>query len=107
MRVAKAAIAARSDQRPLTGAGKIREQRLIIFRENLRSGRHFQNRVFTRGAGSIGAHPVLAVGSLEMLLIAEIDEGVEIVDALNPNAPAMAAIAAIRAAELNEFLAPE
>ena len=42
-----------------------------------------------------------------MLLIAEIDQRVEIFDALGPDAPALAAIAAVGPAELNKLLAPE
>ena len=42
-----------------------------------------------------------------MLLIAEIDQRVEVVDRLEHDIAAAAAIAAVRPAELDEFLAPE
>ncbi len=44
---------------------------------------------------------------LEMLLVAIVDQRVEAVDGLHPDIAAAAAIAAVRSAELDEFLAPE
>ena len=51
--------------------------------------------------------PWMPVVGLEMLLEAEIDQRVEAVDGLDPDVAAAAAVAAVRAAELDEFLAPE
>ena len=48
--------------------------------------------------------PVLA---LEVLLIAEVDQGVQTVHGLEPDVAAAAAVAAVGAAELDELLAPE
>jgi hypothetical protein len=42
-----------------------------------------------------------------MLLIAIVDERVEIVDAADDDVSAMAAVTAVRSAELDELLAPE
>ena len=42
-----------------------------------------------------------------MLLIAEIDQRVEVLDALRPHVPALTAVTAVRAAVLDELLAPE
>ena len=56
---------------------------------------------------AIAAAAVHAGLRLEMLLVAIVDQRVEAVDALDPDVAAAAAIAAVRAAELDEFLAPE
>src|SRR5271165_746822 len=45
--------------------------------------------------------------ALEMLLIAEIDQGVEIGDAFDHDVAALAAIAAVGTAEFDVFLAPK
>ena len=50
---------------------------------------------------------VLAVLGEEVLLIAEVDEGVQPVHRLDPDRAAMAAVAAIGAAEFDELLPPE
>ena len=42
-----------------------------------------------------------------MLLIAKIDQGIQPLNGLDPDRPAIAAVAAIRAAEFNEFLSAE
>ena len=59
------------------------------------------------GAGAVLAHAVLAALGLEMLLVAEVDQGVEAVQRLDHDIAAAAAVAAVGAAELDELLAPE
>src|SRR5665213_2403827 len=49
----------------------------------------------------------MAVRGAEMLPVAVVDKGVEIGDRLDHQIAAAAAIAAVRTAELDEFLAPE
>ena len=44
---------------------------------------------------------------LEVLLVAIVDQRVEAVDRLDDHVAALAAVAAVRAAEFDEFLAPE
>src|SRR5215213_4907935 len=44
---------------------------------------------------------------LEMLLITVVDQGIQPIDGLNPDITAAAAVAAVRAAEFDEFLAPK
>jgi hypothetical protein len=58
-------------------------------------------------AGPVGTHPVLAIAGLEMLLIPEVDQRVEIGDALNLHIPALASIAAVGTSKLNKFFPPE
>src|SRR3546814_6962471 len=53
------------------------------------------------------AHAVLAALRAEPLLVAEVDQGVEVLRRLQPHAAAVAAIAAIGPAERDELLAPE
>ena len=50
---------------------------------------------------------MLAVLCLEMLLVAKVDQCVQAVDGLGPYVTALAAVAAVRAAELDESLAAE
>ena len=53
------------------------------------------------------AHAAAAVLGGEVLLVAIVDQGVETVDRLHNHVAAVAAIAAVRAAIFDEFLAPE
>src|SRR5262249_44697838 len=63
--------------------------------------------VGARGAGALLAHAVLAASRLEMLAVAVVDERIEAGHGLRHHVAAAAAVAAPRAAELDEFLAPE
>ena len=58
-------------------------------------------------AGAVLPHAVPAGLGLEMLLVAIIDERIQAVDAKRDDVAAASAIAAVRAAELDEFLAPK
>jgi hypothetical protein len=70
--------------------------------------RNFQrDAVAALGAGAVAAHAVAAGLGLEMLLVAVVDQRVEAVDGFHPDIAAAAAIAAVRPAELDIFLAPE
>src|SRR5262249_10901391 len=53
------------------------------------------------------AHAVAAGLGLEVLLVAVVDQRVEAVDAFGDDVAAAPAVAAVRPAELDEFLAPE
>src|SRR5690606_28196976 len=57
------------------------------------------------GARAVLAHAVLAVLRLEVLLVAVVDQRVEVGDAFGPDVAALAAVAAVGAAELDELLA--
>ena len=58
-------------------------------------------------ARAVGAHAVDAGLGLEMLLVAVIDQRVEAGRAFGDDIAAASAVAAVRAAEFDEFLAPE
>ncbi len=108
MRVAEAAIAAGRDDGALPRFHEVGEQRFIILGEHLRSRRNLQHGVLAGCARAYRAHAVLAVAGLEMLLIPEVDKRIQVRDALDQVIPAApATVSAIRAAELNELLAPE
>ncbi len=87
--------------------GEIGNQRLAVFFVDLRADRHLQHDVLAVGAGAVLAHAVAAPLRLEVLLIAVVDQRIEAVDRLHHHVTAVAAVAAVRAAELDEFLAPE
>src|SRR5699024_8499831 len=63
--------------------------------------------VLTALAVLLLAHAALATRGLEAPLVAEVDQGVEILIGLQPDAAAVAAVTAIRSALGNELLPPE
>ena len=66
-----------------------------------------QHDVVGAPAGALLAHAGLAVPGEEMLLVAIVDQRVQPVDRLGDHVAALAAVAAVRAAELDELLAAE
>ena len=58
-------------------------------------------------AGAVLAHAVAALLRLEMLLVAVVDQRVQVRHALDDHVAAFAAVAAVGPAELDELLAPE
>src|SRR6266536_4378798 len=107
MGVAEAALAAARDHRPLSYIREVCEQGLTVLLVDLRAGRHLQHDIVAARAVAVFAHAAAAVLGLEMLLVAVVDECVEPVDRLHNHVAALAAVAAVRPAELDEFLAPE
>src|SRR5262249_35806548 len=87
--------------------GKIDNQRLAIFFVDLRTNRHLQDDVLAVGSGAVLAHAVTTALGLEVLPIAVIDQRIEAVDRLYHHVATFAAVATVRSAEFNEFLAPE
>src|SRR3974390_1776876 len=104
MRVAEAAIAAMGDGRALADLGEIGQQRCAVFSVHLRAYRHLEHSIFAVGAGAVLPHAITATPGLEVLLVAVVDQRVQAGDRFDHN---VAAIAAVRAAELDELLAPE
>src|SRR5262245_15466156 len=107
MRIAEAAIAAFGYRGTLAHFGEIGDERLAVFFIDLSADRHFENDILAIGAGAVLAHPVAAALRLEVLLIAVIDQRIEPVHGLDDHVATFSAIAAVRTAELDEFLAPE
>src|ERR1700722_954239 len=92
---------------PLAGFAQIQQHGLVVLVEDFGARRHAQHDAFTVGAGAVGARAMPPALRLEMLLVAVIDQRVEIGNAFNPPVAAASAIAAVRAAVFDEFLAPE
>ena len=91
----------------LADLGQVGDQRLVVLVEDLRADRHLQDRR-RRPWRRSGCGPCRAAGlGLEMLLVAVVDQRVETVDRFDHDVAAASAVAAVRAAELDEFLAPE
>ena len=107
MGIAEAAIAAVSKHGALAGFGQIGNQRRAVFLVDLRANRYFEDCIGAARAVAILAHPTAAVLRLEVLLVAIVDQRVEAVDRLDDHVAALAAVAAVRPAELDEFLAAE
>ena len=105
--VPKAAISARGNQRALPWLDEIGEKGLVVLGKDLGSWRDLQHGIVAGRASHVGAHPVLAVAGLEMLLIPEIDQRVEVRNALDPHVPAPASVAAVRSSEFDKFFTPE
>ena len=107
MRVAEAAVAALRQHGALADLGEIGEQGLVVLVEHLGADRDLQDHVGRGRARAVRAHAVAAGLGLEVLLVAVVDQRVEAVDAFDDDVAAASAVAAIRPAELDEFLAPE
>jgi hypothetical protein len=107
MGVAEAAIASSGNHRALTRLGEIREQDLTVFFIDLRSSRHFQHDILTARTVAVLAHSGAAVLGFEMLLVAVVYERVEAIDRLYDDVTTLAAVAAVRPAEFDEFFPPE
>src|SRR5690606_1299884 len=105
MRVAEAAVAALEQHDPLTDLGEIGEQGFAVLVEHLRADGDLEDDVLTLGAGAVLARPVAPGAGLQMLLVAIVDERVDPLHAFDDHLAAAAAVAAVRPAELNEFLA--
>ena len=105
--IAEAAIPAAEQHDAVAWRGQIGDQRLAVGIENLRAGRQLQHDVGASGAGAVLAFAVAALLGLEMLLVAVVEQRVQIGDAFDDNVAAFAAVAAVRTAELDELLPPE
>ena len=89
----------------LTNLGQVGYQGLVVFLEDLRAHGDFHDHCWAFAAGPIATHSVHAGAGLEMLLVAVIDQRVQAIDASGDDVAAASAVAPVRAAELDEFLA--
>src|SRR5436190_4461335 len=105
MGIAEPAIAAAQQHEPLIRLRQIGEHGFLVVVEDLRPDRDAQHEVAAIGAGPVGPCPAAAVLRPEMLLIAVIDQRVQVVGRDKDDIAALAAHTAIRPAELNELLA--
>ena len=107
MGIAMPAVAAAAEDDRLTCGIEIGEHGLLIIRKNLRADGDFDAHVRRAGAGAVGAGAVAALPGAEMLGVAEVDEGVQVLGGFEDDVAAAAAVTAVRAAEFDEALAPE
>src|SRR5262249_35247839 len=87
------------------GCGQIGEHGCAGVIENLRPKGHAQHEIGAVGARLVRAGAAAALLCAEMLLVAVVDQRVQIVGGLEHDVAALAAIAAIGPAELDELLA--
>ena len=88
--------------------GQVGEQgAFLVVGEDLGADRHLDDEVVAAGAGAVGARAALAARGAEMLGVAEVDQRIEAGHRLEDDVAALAAVAAVGPAELDELLAPE
>ena len=107
MRVAEAAVAAVQEHGAVAWLDEVEQHGLAVLVEHLGPDGNAQHKGLARGAGAVAPGPAASVLRPEMLLIAVVDQGVEIGRGLEDHVAAPSAVAAIGAAELDELLAPE
>src|SRR5271166_6690557 len=107
MGVAETPVAARGDDNALAWVREVGEHRAALLVEHLRSDRRLQHRIGSPSPCTVLAHAVHPSFGLEVLLVAKVDESVEAIRAFDHNVASAPAVAAVGAAELDEFLAPE
>ena len=106
-RVAEAAVAAAQQGDGFARRVHVRQEGFLVVIENLRADGDFDEQGGRAGACTVRPGAVAALAGAEMLSVAEVDQGVEVLDRLEHDIAAAAAVAAVGAAELDEFLAPE
>jgi hypothetical protein len=104
MRIAETAVAASQKDELLAGAGEISEHQAVIFIHDLSAGRDPQNQTFAVGAGALAAGAGTTVLRPKMLPIPVINQGIEVLGRDQDDVTAFAAIAAVRATELDKLL---
>lgn len=105
--VAEAAVAALGQAHAHAQLVEIGQQGLAVLIEHLGAGRDLQHHLVAIAAMTVAPHAVMAGPGLEVLLVAEVDQGVQALDRLDPDVAAPAAVAAVRSAIFDELLAPE
>ena len=90
----------------LPGFNQVGDYRLFVLRQDLRADWQLQGRRLTACTSPLLAHAGVAVLRFEMLLVAEIYEGVQMVDRFRDDIAATPTVTTVRTAELDIFLAP-
>ena len=78
VRVAEAAVAALGHHHALAGGVHVVEQGLAVLGQHLGAHRHLDQKRVRRAAGAVAPHAAVAALRLEVLLVAEVDQGVEV-----------------------------
>ena len=85
----------------------IDNQGFAVFGKNLGADRDLDGDGISRTTGAVTAHAMHADFGLEMLLIAEINQGIEVFDRLKNDIAATPAVTTIGTAKLNIFFTPK
>jgi hypothetical protein len=104
---AAAAVAALGENGLFARPGEVGEDGFLVLGQDLGADGDLDDHGLAGGAAAVLAHAVVAAFGAEMLLVAEVDEGVEVLGRLHDHVAAAPAGAAVGAAELDELLAPE
>src|SRR6202008_2386531 len=80
---------------------------LVVVGKDLSSDRDLDDKVLAACAGSVRTRSTLAARRAEMLGVAKVDQCIEPPHRLEDDIAALASVAAVRPAELDEFLSPE
>src|SRR6185437_3680303 len=105
--VAESPVTPPQQRDPLPCHIQIGQHRLPVVGEHLGAERHLDHDVLRAGAGPVRAGAVAALRGAEVLRVAEVDQGVQVLRGLEDDVAALAAVAAVRSAELDELLPPE
>src|SRR5689334_166051 len=105
MRVAETAITAAQQHDTLTRFGQVGEHGFLVVVEHLRPDRDAQHEVAPVRAGTVRPGPAAAVLGPEVLAVAIVDQSVQIVRGLEDDVAALATVATVRPAKLDELLA--
>src|SRR5579871_6224168 len=103
--IAAAAVAAGEQGDALADPGQVGEERLSVVGEDLGADRQLDDEILAARAGAVGAGAALAALGAEMLGVAKVDQRIEAGDRLEDDVAALAAVAAVGTAELDEFFA--
>jgi hypothetical protein len=105
--VAASAVTALQEDDLFARLGEVGEDVLALIVEDLGAHRDPDDEILAARAGPVLAGTALAARCLEMLGVAEVDQGIEALDRLEDDVAALAAVAAIRPAIFDIFLPPE
>src|SRR5262245_47514319 len=105
--VAAPAVAALQQHDTFAHPCQVGQQMLPVVAPDLRSDRDLDHNVLAAGAGPVLAGAALAALGPEMLGVAKVDQRIEPVKCLEGDVTALAAVAPVGPAELDELLAPK
>ena len=101
LRIAAAAVAAFGNHIKLTGLNHVDNYRFAVIGNNLRPDRNLDDNVVAFGSGLVRTHAVLTARRLKVLVIAKVDQRIQILNRFKINAAAFAAVTAVRPAKLD------
>jgi len=91
----------------LTQFFQVNNQRFIVFFKNLCADWYLQDDIFTGCTITVASHPVIAGFTLEMLLVAIVNQRVQPLNRFDPYITALASVTSIWATKSNVFFTTE